>query len=61
MYSFGVKKKSPATAGISLSENEWDSRRKWTTMTFASAARKPIASSGHGGWIGDSIGEQVRG
>ena len=41
MYSSGVKKNSPATAGISLSENEWDSRRKWTTMTLASAATMP--------------------
>ena len=60
MYSFGEKKKKPTTAGISLSENECVSRRKWTTMTLASAARKPIASSGHGGWIGDSIAGRSR-
>ena len=60
MYSSGVKKNSPATAGISLSENECDSRRKWTTITFASAAKKPAASSGHGGWIGASSGWRWR-
>ena len=39
-YSSGVTKNSPRTAGISLSENECVSRRKWTRMTFVSTARK---------------------
>ena len=56
-YSSGVKKKSPATAGISLSENEWVSRRKWTTMTFVSAARKATASNGHGNGTGSRRAE----
>ena len=55
-YSFGVTKNSPSTAGISLSENEWVSRRKWTRMTFVSAATKPAARSGHGTWIGLATG-----
>ena len=38
MYSLGVTKNSPMTAGTSLSENECVSRRKWTRMTFVSAS-----------------------
>src|SRR5258705_1848565 len=47
-YSTGVKKNNPATAGISLSEKECDSRRKWTTMTFDPVARNRSAGSDHG-------------
>ena len=38
------------TAGNSLSENEWVSRRKWTSTTLSSARVKAIARSGHGRW-----------
>ena len=33
----GSRKKNPMTAGNSLSENEWVSRRKWTSTTLSSA------------------------
>ena len=33
-YSSGGRKNSPTTPGSSLSENEWRSRRKWTSTTF---------------------------
>ena len=36
------------TAGSSLSEKEWVSRRKWTSMTLASVTKKATAMSGHG-------------
>ena len=37
MYSAGERKNKPTTAGNSLSENEWVSRRKWTSTTLSSA------------------------
>ena len=40
------------TAGISLSEKAWVSRRKWTSMTFSSVRKKPIARRGQGIQIG---------
>ena len=36
------------TAGNSLRENEWVSRRKWTWTTFSSAAANAKARTGHG-------------
>ena len=36
------------TAGNSLSENEWVSRRKWTSTTLSSAAAKATAMTGQG-------------
>ena len=42
------------TAGNSLSENEWVSRRKWTSTTLSSAAANAAAMIGHGIWIGAS-------
>ena len=42
------------TAGNSLSENEWVSRRKWTSTTLSSAAAKAAAMSGHGTCVGAS-------
>ena len=58
MYSLGVTKNSPMTAGTSLSENECVSRRKWTRMTFVSARRQANASTGHGMWTGLSTGSR---
>src|SRR6476469_8611134 len=42
-YSPGFRKKEPMTAGNSLSENEWVSRRKWTSTTFSSASANAAA------------------
>ena len=60
MYSLGVTKNSPMTAGTSLSENECVSRRKWTRMTFVSARRQANASTGHGMWTGLATGSRWR-
>jgi hypothetical protein len=51
-YSVGARKKKPMTDGSSLSENEWLSRRKWTSMTFVSVMKKATARSGQGMKIG---------
>ena len=59
-YSLGVTKKSPMTAGTSLSENECVSRRKWTRMTFVSARRQANASTGQGMWTGLATGSRWR-
>ena len=50
MYSLGGSRKKPMTAGNSLNENEWVSRRKWTSTTLSSARAKATARSGHGIW-----------
>ena len=50
-YSDGDRKNRPMTAGNSLRENEWVSRRKWTSTTFSSAAAKAAARIGHGMWM----------
>ena len=48
------------TDGISLSENEWLSRRKWTSMTFVSVTKKAIANRGHGTVTGAGSGASPR-
>ncbi len=44
--------KKPITDGNSLSEKECFSRRKWTSMTLSSAAKKATAMTYHGTWTG---------
>ena len=52
-YCSGGTKNSPITAGISLSEKAWVSRRKWTSITFSSVRKKPKPRSGQG--IGSGV------
>ena len=44
------------TAGISLSENECFSRRKWTSTTLSSAATNAAAMTDHGTTTGRDRG-----
>ena len=50
------------TDGSSLSENEWLSRRKWTSMTFASVDEEgQRRGAGHGTVTGAGERRQFRG
>ena len=60
MNPTGSRRYRPRTAGTSLSENAWVSRRKWTWTSISSARAKKTATTGQGISTGRGIGGRPR-